>query len=128
MARQGSSRGPVGDPAFRRDDSAQLTHEPIREDERGRAARPSARRRPALYVWLGVVAVFTGLGLLVGATAGWVYVIPFVVLGALVAVFFASMKADAGDTVPDLDFPERSGEAGEADAPHADVRRGTARR
>jgi hypothetical protein len=134
--------GPVGDPAFR--DDAQLTHEPIREEERGRSANGASGpgpdlRSPQTWVWPGVAVVIVGLGLVAGATAGWAYTIPFAVFGALIAVFFGSHGAVTrwrrSDSIPNFDFGERAEkpahEPADADSshhPHADLRRGPGRR
>jgi hypothetical protein len=134
--------GPVGDPAFRED--TQLTHEPIREEERGRAADGTPGggpdlRNPQTWLWPGVAVVIVGLGVVAGATAGWAYMIPFVVLGALIAVFFGSHGAITrwrrSDSIPHFDFGERAEEpeqepvgADSSHQPHADPRRGPGRR
>jgi hypothetical protein len=136
------------------DDS--ITHAPIREEERGQAARDRRPPRSAAerYVWPGVGALFVVLAVVVGLMAGWAYAIPFAILAALALLFFGSggaiarwrqhryggveeahraVQEDADDSVPSTDFGERAEEpeqqpagAESAEEPHADMHRGPA--
>jgi hypothetical protein len=140
------SPAPTGDPAFRDDDA--ITHAPIREEERGDAARggggPSVDPRSAeTYVWPLAAVVLVGLAVVIGLTAGWVYAIPLAVFAGLAILFFGSHGAlarwrqsrhggveparravleDADDPVPSTDFGERAEEPDRepagADSPH----------
>lgn len=128
---------PVGDPAFR-DDPGAITHEPIREDERGseqgspRGARVDPTRAQT-YVWPFAAIVLAGLAIVAGLAAGWAYAIPFAVFAALAAVFFLGHGAlardrqrrhggeeparravleDSDEPVPSTDFGERAEEPG----------------
>ena len=136
------------------DDS--LTHDPIREEERGEAAphRGPDRRRVETYVWPGVGALLIAVAVAVGLTSSWSYAIPFAVLAALAVLFFGSQGAiarwrrrhyggaepahravveNADDAVPSTDFGERAEEPDQeapggrsAEEPHADMHRGPA--
>jgi hypothetical protein len=130
----GSSREPVGDPAFR-DDPGAITHAPIREEERGAAGRPNGSsagrldpRDAQTYVWPFAAIVLVGLAVVAGVAAGWAYAIPFAVLAGLAGFFFVTQGAlarlrqhrhggvegarravaqDSDDPIPTTDFGER---------------------
>jgi hypothetical protein len=119
-----------GDPAYSGD--SRLTHEPIREEERGRAAPSGPDRGSAeTYVWPGMAVVVVALAVVVGLTAGWAYAIPVAVFVALAAIFFLghgalarrrqqryggveparrAVRENADDPVPSVDFEERGDE------------------
>jgi hypothetical protein len=133
------SRQPVGAPAFR-DDPGAITHEPIREEERGagRASGSSLGERvdprdAQTYVWPFAAIVLVGLAVVAGVAAGWAYAIPFAVFAALAVFFFLSQGAlarlrqsrhggvegahravleDSDEPIPSTDFGERAEEPG----------------
>jgi hypothetical protein len=120
-----------GDPAYSGD--SRLTHEPIREEERGRRG---GRGGPdwgsaETYVWPGMAVVVVALAVVIGLTAGWAYAIPVGVFVALAAFFFLghgalarrrqqryggveparrAVRENADDPVPSVDFEERGDE------------------
>jgi hypothetical protein len=145
------TREPVGDPAFR-DDPGAITHEPIRESERGAGRAPHGSSSlgdrvdpgdPQTYVWPFAAIVLVGLAIVAGLAAGWAYAIPFAVLGALAVFFFLGSGAlarlrqsrhggveparravleDSDDSVPSTDFGERAEEPGLEPEPGGDRR------
>jgi hypothetical protein len=138
-----------------RDRQTGLTNAPLTEEERAADRdRAGAERRP--FPWaLGLG--FAGLAMLAvvaGATAGWAYAIPVLVLAAVMAVFLGSHRAmgiaqsrrhgggharesaadDARDPVPHMGFDEQSqlGSTAqlsdEEQAAHADMERASGER
>jgi hypothetical protein len=130
----------VGDPAFR-DDPGAITHEPIREEERGRSRGPNGSSvadrvdpgDPQTYVWPFAAIVLVGLAVVAGVAAGWAYAIPFAVFAGVAAFFFLSQGAlarlrqhrhggvegarqavvkDSDESIPSTDFGERAEEPG----------------
>jgi hypothetical protein len=130
----------VGDPAFR-DDPGAITHEPIREEARGRGRARNGSSvadrvdagDPQTYVWPFAAIVLVGLAIVAGVAAGWAYAIPFAVFAAMAAFFFLSQGAlarvrqqrhggvegarravveDSDESIPSTDFGERAEEPG----------------
>lgn len=84
-----------GDPAFAGDD--RITHEPVVEEERpsplpGGGRDGDALRRPFPWAVAGVVLAFAVAAAVAGVAVGAVYVIPFVVVAALVLGFIVSHR------------------------------------
>ena len=138
-----------------RDRQASPTNAPITEEERGRAGgREDSVRRP--FPWaVGIgFAALAALAIVAGATAGWAYAIPFLVLAVVAAIFVGSHWAlgiaqtrrhgrgpareaapdDAGDPVPHMGFDEQSQLGAtaqlsdEEQAAHADMERSSGER
>jgi hypothetical protein len=137
------------------DRQASPTNAPITEEER-RDTREGAgaQRRP--FPWaVGIgFAVLAALAVVAGATAGWAYAIPVLVLAAVVAVFVGSHWAlgvaqtrrygrgpareaapdDARDPVPHMGYDEQSQLGAtaqlsdEEQAAHADMDRASGER
>src|SRR4051794_5476528 len=134
------SRQPVGDPAFR-DNPRPITHEPIREEERGAGRAPYGSslgergdpRDAQTYVWPFAAIVLVGLAIVAGVAAGWAYAIPFAVFAGVAAFFFLGQGAlarlrqsrhggvegarravveDSDEPIPSTDFGERAEEPG----------------
>jgi hypothetical protein len=134
------SEQPVGDPAFR-DDPGAITHEPIRESERGAGRAPYRSsvgqrvdpRSAQTYVWPFAAIVLVGLTIVAGLAAGWAYAIPFAVFAGVAIFLFVSHGALAGlrqtrhggvkgarravvedsdESIPSVDFGERAEEPG----------------
>jgi hypothetical protein len=139
-----------------RERQAGLTNAPITEEERAADRdRAGAERRPFPWaVGLGFAALAV-LAVVVGATAGWAYAIPVLVLAAVAAVFIGAHRAmglaqsrrhggggareaaadDAGDPVPHMGFDEQSQLGSTAQlsdedqaASHADMERASGER
>jgi hypothetical protein len=112
------------------------TSPPIREEERGRLASksdrphgdaPSPTPRRFLVLTGAAAATVVALGLFAGATAGWAYVLPFLIVLALLLGFVGvhrwlglrkstkygdhvvdGVAEDASDPVPHVGFDEGS--------------------
>jgi hypothetical protein len=134
---------------------ASPTNAPITEEERGDTReRVGVRHRPFPWaVGIGFV-VLAALAVIAGATAGWAYAIPVLVLAAVVAVFVGSHWAlgvaqthrygrgpareaapdDARDPVPHMGYDEQSQLGAtaqlsdEEQAAHADMERASGER
>ena len=138
-----------------RDRQASPTSAPITEEERAADRdRAGAERRP--FPWATAIgfAALAVLAVVVGATAGWAYAIPVLVLAAVAAVFVGSHRAmgiaqsrrhgpgpereaaadDARDPVPHMGFDEQSQLGAtaqlsdEEQAAHADMERASGER
>jgi hypothetical protein len=138
-----------------RDRQASPTNAPISEEERQDTRdRVGARRRP--FPWaVGIgFAALAALGVVAGATAGWAYAIPVLVLAAVAAVFIGAHWAlgvaqnrrygrgrareaapdDARDPVPHMGYDEQSQVGAtaqlsdEEQAAHADMERSSGER
>lgn len=106
---------PQGDPAFAGDD--RITHEPVVEEERA-SPLPGGEgglRRPFPWAVMGVVLAFAVAAVLAGIAAGAEYVIPFVVIAAIVVGFLVSHRAlsrnrtgDSNDPIPSVDFDSQT--------------------
>ena len=103
-----------GDPAFAGDD--RITHEPGVEEERasplpGGDRDGDALRRPFPWAVMGIALAFAVAAAVAGLAAGAEYVIPFVVVAALVIGFVVSHwlytrnRPDSDSTpIPNVDF------------------------
>ncbi|HVE69657.1 MAG TPA: hypothetical protein VNB64_13865 [Solirubrobacteraceae bacterium] len=103
-----------GDPAFAGDD--RITHEPVVEEERasplpGGDREGGALRRPFPWAVMGIALAFAVAAVVAGIDAGGEYVIPFVVVAALVIGFVVSHwlytrnRPDSdSDPIPNLNF------------------------
>ena len=131
-----------GDPAFAGDD--RITHEPVVEEERPSplpGGDGDGLRRPFPWAVMGIALAFAVAAVVAGIAAGGAYVIPFVVVAALVIGFVVSHRAYARSrpdsdsaAIPNVDFDAETplgASAEQSDAErqaHADPEPSTGRR
>ncbi len=128
-----SSQRVEGDPAFEGSDA--VTHAPIDEESRfDSSAGPEVLKRPFPWVLIGTGAAIVVIGIVAGASAGWVYLIPIALVAVVIIVFavtnwFLGNRAErVPDAIPNFDTTGQEGAGGnpdQADEPstHEDMER-----
>ena len=140
-----------------RDRQVHPTNAPITEEERA-VHRKQARSldRPFPWLMVGAAVALVAVAVVAGAVAGWMYLIPFALLGLTIAVFVGTHRLlgamqtrryprgsgpaeeqapdDERDPVPHLGFDEKSQlgataqTSGEEQQAHADMERSPGQR
>ena len=128
-----SSQRLQGDPAFQGSDA--VTHAPVDEERRFESsAGAGALKHPFPWALIGTGLAIVLIGVVAGAAAGWVYLVPIGLVGVLIAVFalgnyyLGHHSERVPDEIPNFGVDTREGAGGNPDqsdvrSDHADIER-----